>query len=241
MRSLIITDKRRGVLETRAANEVTIMKTDSQLQNDVMAELKWQPKIDSSHIGVAAQHNVITLSGQVAHYNEKSAAEASAKGVYGVRAVANEIVVELNGAPRHTDQDIAEAALNAMKWDYEVPNDKVKVIVKDGWVTLEGTVDWQYQKDAASRCVKYLMGVKAVTNTISIKPTVKWIDVKNAIEDSLKRNAELDARRIGVATHDGTVTLSGSVSSWAERDEAVSAAWGAPGVNAVNDDLLISF
>ena len=217
------------------------MKTDAQLQSDVLAQLKWQPKIDAAHIGVAAKHNVVTLSGQVAHYNEKAAAEDTAKGVYGVKAVANEIVVELSGSYRHTDQDIAEAALSAMKWDSEVPTDKVKVIVKDGWVTLEGTADWQYQKDAATRCVQYLMGVKAVTNEIAIKPTVKWIDVKNAIEDSLKRNAELDARRIGVTTSHSTVTLTGNVSSWAEHDEAVSAAWGAPGVTSVKDELGVTF
>lgn len=237
----IIICKRHNFFETQVAKGVEIMTTNSQLQTDLRAELKWQPKIDAAHIGVTAHNNVITLSGQVAHYVEKSAAEASAKGVYGVKAVANEIEVELNGTSSHSDQDIAEAALNAMKWDYEVPADKINVLVKNGYVSLEGTVDWEYQRDAASRVVKHLLGVKSVINAIAIEPTVVWGDVKNAIEDSLKRSAELDARRIGVDTHNGTVTLTGSVSSLGERDHAVAAAWGAPGVKLVKDDLLISF
>ena len=204
------------------------MTSDSQLQSDVQAELQWQPSVDAAHIGVAAKDHVVTLTGQVAHYAEKAAAEKSAKGVYGVKAVANDIVVELLDSSRRTDQDIAEAAVSAMHWDFEVPTDQIKVIVKNGWVTLEGKVDWQYQKDAAKRCVQYLMGVTAVTNAVTIKPTVKWIDVKNKIEEAFRRNAELDARRIGVATHNGTVTLDGSVSSWAEHDEA-----------SVNDKLTV--
>ncbi len=156
------------------------MKNDSQLQNDVMAELQWkmewQPKIDASHISVAALNNVITLSGQVVHTNEKKAAGATAKGVYGVKAVANELVVEPNGSQLPTDQDIVEAVLSALKWDYDVPAGAVKVIVKDGWVTLEGTVDWLYQKVAVRRCVRDLLGVKAVTNSITLKPTARWIN-----------------------------------------------------------------
>ena len=216
------------------------MKSDTQLQSDVMAELKWQPSVNAAHIGVAAKDNVITLTGQVAHYTEKAAAEDTVKGVYGVKAVANDIKVELFGSSYRSDQDIAEAALSAIMWNSEIPNDRVTVIVKDGWVTLEGTLDWQYQKDAAQRCVHYLMGVKAVTNSIGIKPTAKWADVKSEIEDAFRRSADLDARRIGVATHGGTVTLSGSVSSFSERDEAVMAAWSAPGVTSVTNDLAVT-
>ena len=215
------------------------MTNDTQLQSDVQAELQWQPSVDAAHIGVTAKDNIVTLTGQVAHYVEKAAAEEAAKGVYGVKAVANDIVVELLDSSRRTDQDIAEAALSAMHWDFEVPNDQIKVIVKNGWVTLEGKVDWQYQKDAAKRCVQYLMGVTAVTNSIAIKPTVKWTDVRNKIEEAFRRNADLDARRIGVDTYNGTVTLNGSVSSWAERDQAVTAAWGSPGVTSVNDKLTV--
>jgi len=215
------------------------MKTDSNLQSDVLEELKWWPNVNAAHIGVAAKNGVVTLTGQVAHYAEKAAAEEAAKGVYGVKGTANDIMVELVGAAKRTDQDVAAAALSAIKWDFEVPEDKVKVVVKSGWVTLEGTVDWQYQKDAAERSVRYLMGVIAVTNNIGIKPSAKWIDVKTKIEDAFRRNADIEARRISVGTHDGKVTLSGSVSSWAESDQAVSAAWAAPGVTSVHNDLVI--
>ena len=216
------------------------MKTDTKLQSDVLAELNWWPSVNAAHIGVAANNGVVTLTGQVTHYTEKTAAEDTAKGVYGVQGIANDIEVTLPGSGKHSDQDIAQAALSALKWDFEVPDDKVKVVVKDGWITLDGTVDWQYQKDAAARCVRYLMGVKWVNNLIAIKPTAKWIDVTNKIEDAFRRNANLEARRISVATSDGTVTLSGSVSSWSERDQAVSAAWAAPGVNSVHNELTVS-
>jgi osmotically-inducible protein OsmY len=215
------------------------MKTDSELQSDVLQELKWWPSVNAAHIGVAAKDGVVTLTGQVAHYAEKATAEDVTKGVYGVKGTANDIMVELIGSAKRTDQDVATAALNALKWDYEVPEDKVKVVVKNGWVTLEGTVDWQYQKDAAARCVRYLMGVIAVSNNVTIKPSVKWIDVKTKIEDAFRRNADIEARRITVGTHDSKVTLSGSVASWAESDEAVSAAWAAPGVTSVRNDLVI--
>ena len=216
------------------------MNTDSQLQSDVQSELKWQPSVNAAHIGVAAKDNVITLTGQVAHYTEKAAAEAAVKGVYGVKAVANDIVVELASSCRRSDPDIASAALSALTWDFEVPTDQVKVIVKEGVITLEGSVDWQYQRDAAKRCVQYLMGVTAVHNLISIKPTVKCADIKDQIEEAFRRHADLDARRIGVNAHGNAVTLSGSVSSWMERDEAMMAAWSAPGVASVNDKLTVT-
>ena len=216
------------------------MKSDSQLQSDVLAELKWKPNVNAAHIGVTAKDHAVTLTGQVEHYTEKIAAQDAASGVYGVQAVANDIVVELPGSSRRTDPDIAEAALNALKWDFEVPTDRVKVLIQNGYVTLEGTVDWQYQKDAAERCIQYLMGVKAVINTIDITPTAKWIDVKNKIEDAFRRRADLDARRIDVETNHGKVTLTGSVSSWKERNEAVTAAWAAPGETSVSDLLAVA-
>ena len=181
----------------------------------------------------------MTLTGQVDYYTEKDDAERAAKSVYGVKAVVNDLDVELADSSRRTDADVASAAVSALKWDYEVPDNKVTVTVRDGWVTLEGTVDWQYQSDAAQRCIQYLIGVKGVTNSIviKVKPTPEGIKVK--IEDAFKRNADLDARRITVNTYNGKVTLSGSVSSWSERDEAESAAWAAPGVTSVDDQLVV--
>lgn len=216
------------------------MTNDSLLQGNVLAQIKWSPNVDGAHIGVTANDGVITLTGQVAHYTEKAAAESAAKNVYGVMGIANDIKVESFESGKRSDQDIAEAAVSALKWDFEIPKGKVKVIVKDGWVTLDGTVDWQYQKDASERCVRYLMGVIAVTNSILIKPTVKWTDVKNKIEEAFRRNADLEARRITVDAYDGIVTLSGTVSSWYEREQAVSGAWSAPGVMSVKDNLTIS-
>jgi osmotically-inducible protein OsmY len=219
--------------------EYLTMKSDFELKSDVQAELEWQPSVDAAHIGVAAQDGVVTLTGQVAHYSQKTAAEDAAKSVYGVKAVANEIVVELPGSLRRTDADIATAALGTLKWDFDVPKDKITVTVQNGWITLEGTVDWPYQRDAAQRCVRYLMGVKGVTNSIVLKPRPSPEGIKAKIEEAFRRHADLDARRIAVNTYNGKVTLSGSVSSWSERDEAETAAWAAPGVTSVDDKLAV--
>lgn len=216
------------------------MKTDSHLQKDVQEELKWWPSAGAAHIGVAADHGVVTLSGQVNHYAQKTKAEERAKAVYGVKGIANEIVVEPAGSFKKTDKDIVDAALSSLAWNSDVPGDTVTVVVSNGWITLTGTVDWQYEKDAANRCVHYLTGAKGVTNSIVVKPKAKWVDVKNEIEASFRRNAVLDARRIQVLTNKNSVTLAGSVSSWSEHDEAVSAAWSAPGVTSVVDDLLVT-
>jgi osmotically-inducible protein OsmY len=214
--------------------------TDHDLKQHVQSALDWEPSLDASDIGVSVDEGVVTLRGNVASYAEKIAAERVALRVYGVKAVANDLVVHLVSAFEHTDTEIAQAAVAALKWNTVVPKDRITVTVANGWLTLNGTLDWQYQKDAAARAVRDLMGVKGVTNTITVQPRVKTIDVRDKIEAAFKRSAEIDARRVNVTAADGKVILSGNVHSWAERQEAERAAWAAPGVTQVEDRLTIA-
>ncbi|MBZ5558024.1 MAG: BON domain-containing protein [Acidobacteriia bacterium] len=213
--------------------------TDKDLKQHVQCALDWEPSLDASDIAVSVDEAVATLRGTVHSYAEKVAAERATLHVYGVKGVANDLVVHLVTDFQRTDTDIAQAALDALKWNTMVPNDRVTVTVTNGWVTLNGTLDWQYQKDAAARVVRDLTGVKGVMNSISVQPRLKTLDVRDKIEAAFKRSAEIDARRINVAATDGKVILSGNVHSWAERQEAERAAWAAPGVSQVEDRLAV--
>lgn len=215
------------------------MKTDSSLQADVLDELKWEPSVSAAHIGVAAEDGVITLSGHVPSYAEKYAAEKAAKRVYGCKAVANELEVKLTGSDQRGDDAIAAACIHALESSYAVPAEKIKVVVAHGWVKLDGEVEWQYQKKAAANAVRYLTGVVSVANNIEVKPEVTPGDVRGMIEAAFKRNAEIDARRVTVETHGGRVVLHGNVRSWAERSAAQRAAWAAPGVNSVENEIVV--
>jgi osmotically-inducible protein OsmY len=212
---------------------------DAKLQHDVLAELEWDPSVDASKIGVAAEDGVVTLTGSVPTYAQKAIAERAAKRVHAVKAIANDITVRLAGG-EPSDTDVATAAVNVLAWSTRVPQDRVKVAVRNGWVTLEGTVDWWHEKDAAERAVRDLAGVVGLTNDIEVKTHVKAGDVRGSIEAAFKRSAEIDARQIGVEAYDGKVILYGSVRSWAERRQAEKAAWSAPGVTAVENHLEVT-
>jgi osmotically-inducible protein OsmY len=205
---------------------------------DVQTELKWEPSVTASEIGVVVNDGVVTLSGTVPTYAEKQAAEKTVRRVAGVKAIAEELLVRPIGPYWRSDTEIAEAAAKALQSNVWVPVG-IQVTVEDSRVTLQGEVNWEYQRQAAFDAVRYLPGVIEVSNCITIKPPVESHEVKEAIEKALKRDAEIDAKAITVKTDGGAVTLSGSVHSWAERDEASLAAWGTPGVTAVQNDLTV--
>jgi osmotically-inducible protein OsmY len=215
------------------------MKSDTQLQRDVLDALDWEPSIDVSQIGVTAKDGVVTLSGCVPRYLEKMDAQRTVQSLAGVSAVANEIEVRVPGSGTRNDTDIAAAAVHSLEWHTAVPKERVKLAVRNGWITLEGNVDWQYQRAAAADAVSYLQGVAGVNNLITIAPQATPAEVRAKIEAAFKRSAEVDAQRVRVEAHDGTVTLHGKVSAWAERSEAERAAWSAPGVTKVDNRLTV--
>jgi len=216
------------------------MRSDLELLKDVTEELKFEPSVDEKEIGVGVKSGVVTLTGNVPSFAEKFAAERAVERVSGVRAVADDLQVKLRPANSRSDTDVALAAVNVLKWDMEVPDDKIKVKVVNGWVTLEGHAEWHFQKAAAERAVRFLTGVKGVTSLIAISPKVSPTDVMKRIEDAIKRSAELDAKRVFVEAEGSKVTLRGTVRSWAERDEAERAAWAVRGVSDVEDRITIS-
>jgi osmotically-inducible protein OsmY len=217
------------------------MRTDAHLQTDIIEELRWEPRISEREISVAVKGGVVTLSGSVPSYADRYMAESIVEGFAGVKAIANDLKVKLPGTSVRTDTEIAHQVVNALLWDVNVPETKVRARVSDGWVTLEGDVDWAFQKQTAYHAVRNLTGVRGVTNMIRVfSPLTSTQDVTKNIKDALRRRAEQDAEKIMVTTKDHVVTLSGSVSSFTERRAAEAAAWSAPGVKEVKDDLIVT-
>ena len=216
------------------------MKSDSEIERDVRDELKWDPDLDASDIAVSVKDGVVTLAGFTKSYTDRLEAELAAKRIAGVRAVANDIEVRLPAIDQRPDPDIARDAVSALKAELPISHDRIKVIVKDGWVTLEGAVEWQYQKTTAENAVRKVKGVKGVTNVVTVKPKVQPSELQHKIMEAFKRNAEVDANRITVEASGSEVVLKGSVRSWIEREEAERVAWSAPGVTVVDDRIVVS-
>jgi osmotically-inducible protein OsmY len=216
-------------------------KSDSEIERDVKEELKWEPGLpDAADIAVSVKNGVVTLAGFVKSYTDKYEAEAAAKRVAGVRGVANDIEVRMPSVDERPDPEIARNAVAAIKSQLPVSSEHIKVVVKNGWVSLEGQVEWEYQRRTAENAVRGLRGVKGVSNLIQLTPRAQPSEIKRRIEEAFKRNAEVDANRIIVEINGSEVTLKGTVRSWIEREEAERIAWSAPGVTKVEDRIIVS-
>jgi osmotically-inducible protein OsmY len=214
--------------------------SDKWLRQSIVDELDFDPSVSSANIGIAVEDGVVTLTGHVGSYAEKVAAERAVQRIKGVRGIAEEIKVRYPSDKKMADDQIAKRALDILAWDTTIPKDKIQVKVQDGWVTLSGDVDWNFQKTDAQRSVRRLSGVVGISNAINVKPRVAADDVKGRIEKALKRSAELDANSIRVTAAGGKVTLEGNVKAWYERDLAEKTAWAVPGVTFVEDRIQIS-
>jgi len=216
------------------------MRSDEEIKRDVEEELRWDPDIDATDIAVAVKNGVVTLTGFVRSYDDKWEAERAVKRVAGVLGVANDLEVRLPAIDERPDPEIARDAVTAIKNQLPFSYDRIKVIVKNGWVTLEGEAEWNYQRQAAEGAVRRVRGIKGITNKIELKPRVEPQEIRKKIEEAFRRSAEIDASRITVETRGGEVILRGTVRTWAERQEAERAAWAAPGVSKVKDLITIA-
>ena len=218
------------------------MKSNEVLQKDVQDSIKWEPLLNAAEIGVTVKDGMVTLTGTVDTYEKKEEAERAAKKVAGVKAVVEEIKVQsFSVLTKKTDGEIAAEVLNALKWSWQIPNDKIQVKVENGWVTLSGELDWNYQKEAAKKLATNLVDVKWVTNNINIQSSTSANVEKEDIEQAFKRNWSLDNKDIIIHVSDNKVTLTGTVHSWYEKDEASRVAWKAPGIKAVDNELSIDY